>query len=773
MPGSPGIFNLFTGRFTQRPYLQIAGLFFWFFSRLNATLFAPCDGVYGRKCHLNTLRINGAFFIIAVVCTALILAFLQYTQDDVFITYTYSRNIAEGNGFVFNTGEQVQGTTTPLWTLVIALVYLFTQDLLIAGNLLSGAFLLATLPLVYRYVREGVSIYGRIALLALIVASPLFYISLGMETLFYGFLLMLAVVLWQAERRMWAIVAAGLLMWTRADGIVLAGVFGLLLMWDVITQRSRAAMLDLLKAGLIGFVTVAPWFIFALAYFGSLTPNTFAAKVGVNDGFSFITDGWFLLSGHYSNNPLMTLTIPAILFGLYLSLRNKSMRPLALWTVFYAIGYTILDTTEFWYYTPFWMSLLIYLVYGFEQVLRALYRRLSPRASLALNSVVALALIFTVASSIYTALGFRIPPQRTTVYTDFGRWIDASTPEDSTILLADLGIVGYYARRHAVDSFGLIVPEMYQTLPTYAALKYRSDYAVTTHFPPWFDTLDQEHFHTVYRPLFQIHVPEDIEFSPASIYERRMPLETPSTLYQGQPLGLNCTIDLPTDTPLPESIEGEIRTSAGDVIVVQSIPPFNGVYPGARNRTLGDELIREQLTFETGALPIGTYEWMIDCGHGPESGSVEILPLSDAPDVLETPDAQWSDAVSMAALSIANDRPLFAGGMLRLLLQWEGLNNAEVAPFWIGVELMDVQGEKRAEGICLPPEDMPTATQPEAYVTYCEIALPVVIPAADYKLEINRFLVDVWERIPLATETEGDVYPVPVDLPIGIWSPID
>jgi hypothetical protein len=81
----------------------------------------------------------------------LVTVFWEYTQDDVFITYVYSRNIAEGVGFVFNAGEHVQGTTTPLWTLVMSGVYFITHDLLHAGNLLGGVCLVLTCFVIYKF----------------------------------------------------------------------------------------------------------------------------------------------------------------------------------------------------------------------------------------------------------------------------------------------------------------------------------------------------------------------------------------------------------------------------------------------------------------------------------------------------------------------------------------------------------------------------------------------------------------------------------------------
>src|SRR5258708_27407015 len=44
------------------------------------------------------------------------------TIDDAFITFRYSRNIVEGQGFVYNTGSRVLGTTTPVYTLLMAAI---------------------------------------------------------------------------------------------------------------------------------------------------------------------------------------------------------------------------------------------------------------------------------------------------------------------------------------------------------------------------------------------------------------------------------------------------------------------------------------------------------------------------------------------------------------------------------------------------------------------------------------------------------------------------
>ena len=43
-----------------------------------------------------------------------------YTADDSFITFRYARNLADGYGPVFNTGERVEGYTSFGWVIIFA-----------------------------------------------------------------------------------------------------------------------------------------------------------------------------------------------------------------------------------------------------------------------------------------------------------------------------------------------------------------------------------------------------------------------------------------------------------------------------------------------------------------------------------------------------------------------------------------------------------------------------------------------------------------------------
>jgi len=75
--------------------------------------------------------------------------FTSLTLEDALITYRYAQNLAEGNGFVFNIGERVLGTTTPLWALLLGFAgWLFGPDripivsnvFMFAASLCAGLF---------------------------------------------------------------------------------------------------------------------------------------------------------------------------------------------------------------------------------------------------------------------------------------------------------------------------------------------------------------------------------------------------------------------------------------------------------------------------------------------------------------------------------------------------------------------------------------------------------------------------------------------------------
>src|SRR5205085_5147793 len=85
----------------------------------------------------------GAVALALAVWLYILWAFRGQPGDDPYVTYRYAYNLAHGNGFVFNAGERVQSTTTPLFTLILALGGLAGLDIPVFAYWLSGLGLLA------------------------------------------------------------------------------------------------------------------------------------------------------------------------------------------------------------------------------------------------------------------------------------------------------------------------------------------------------------------------------------------------------------------------------------------------------------------------------------------------------------------------------------------------------------------------------------------------------------------------------------------------------
>ena len=80
-------------------------------------------------CHnVRNAILNDPFYIIlpviAVSVRLTIFIIIPYIYEDAYITFRYAENLASGNGFVFNSGEKVLGTTTPLFAMILALLKL-------------------------------------------------------------------------------------------------------------------------------------------------------------------------------------------------------------------------------------------------------------------------------------------------------------------------------------------------------------------------------------------------------------------------------------------------------------------------------------------------------------------------------------------------------------------------------------------------------------------------------------------------------------------------
>jgi hypothetical protein len=199
--------------------------------------------------------------------------------DDAYISYRYARNLAGGEGLVFNPGERVEGYSNLLYVLLLAPACALARDSALLPFAIVVNAVLAVVALVF-FQRRLAARHGQpsaVLAVTLFAAWPALWLwtASGMET---PLVLLLQVALWAEVTREDAahharplIIVIVLLVLARADGFVGAGI-AVAYLAARRDPRYRAA-----GAAVLG--TMAAIVAFRLAYYGHPLPNTYYAKV--------------------------------------------------------------------------------------------------------------------------------------------------------------------------------------------------------------------------------------------------------------------------------------------------------------------------------------------------------------------------------------------------------------------------------------------------------------------------------------------------------------
>jgi hypothetical protein len=150
-----------------------AGLFSWL-----ADIPRPQRWVGQRLAAANLLALTWA----VLVAGALFWLFKDRGFDDSYITYRYAANLARGAGFVYNAGERILSTTTPLYALILATGGLLGVDIPLASTTI-GCVSLALGGLAFWWL--GVVWRARVVGLVGLLLYPIFPLlipTLGGET---------------------------------------------------------------------------------------------------------------------------------------------------------------------------------------------------------------------------------------------------------------------------------------------------------------------------------------------------------------------------------------------------------------------------------------------------------------------------------------------------------------------------------------------------------------------------------------------------------------
>lgn len=207
------------------------------------------------------------------------------TIDDAYITFRYARNLLEGNGPVFNPGQRVLGTTTPLYMGLLAVVSLplggthapFPVIALVL-NALADVLTCLLLIAIGRSLRLPAAGWAASVLWAISPMSVTFAVG-GLETSVY-ILLLVSVFYCRLGGRLYAMsFLAGLAVLCRPDALLLIVPLWVELAFTRLrTSGLRTSLGKILLISLPLLALLAAWSAFAVFYYGAVLPNSILAK---------------------------------------------------------------------------------------------------------------------------------------------------------------------------------------------------------------------------------------------------------------------------------------------------------------------------------------------------------------------------------------------------------------------------------------------------------------------------------------------------------------
>jgi hypothetical protein len=433
------------------------------------------------------LQYVGSLLYLGVATGALYLLYADWAYDDPFIVYRYARNLVSGVGFVYNPGERMLSTTTPLYVLVLAALSPFSKDLPHVSNLV-GAFCLGLGGLLlWDLAHSWKTPLAGWAALALYPSFPLLGVTLGSEMPLYLALCLAALVGYARRRYSLAAVFAALATLTRPDGVLLALILAAHY-WLFVRKPFPW------QAVVWYAVLVLPWVIFASVYFGSPVPVTLAAKqyqgsMAISQRFAA---GFLTTITPFMRWPIFWLEMILAGAGFLLSFWLwKRWMMLWAWMALYFAGYSLLGVSRyFWYYAPLVPGFVAAIGLGVAAIGHSVgsLRRSSPALSVVGNLLAGLVIFL-----LFWGQAQRLWRQsrsidlRYSAFRSVGEWLAENTPLDSSVGILEIGVIGYYAGRPVVDFAGLIQPDVapqllgassYEGAAQWAMQRYRPDFLV-------------------------------------------------------------------------------------------------------------------------------------------------------------------------------------------------------------------------------------------------------------------------------------------------------
>jgi hypothetical protein len=410
--------------------------------------------------------------------------------DDAMTSMQYAKQLALGNGLVFNVGERVEGYTNFAWVVVMAPIYWlssrmgfdFVPAVVRCSMALAATNLIMTYALARRWLGAGHPAVWLAVGLCVVDNSFSVWAILGLEVHLLAFFMLLA--LWAAGctgRFRWLGLGLSLLgaHLTRPDAglfcaVVLASQLG-----DAALDhrrglsRSKATAISTAGAAAVWLAGYGLYFYLRYRYYGQLLPNTFYLKLG--GPIDAWERGLRYLHGFLNERAW----VPLLALGAGLSIRMPLVRALLLYNLLHAL-YVVYVGGDFFAGHRFFVPEIPQLALLCAIAAAALWEVANrPHVTLELRRVevtrdrllgamlvggVCLLIVVFQRGRVLGPLAgeVRLWGDDLSRQTRLFKWLGQQAPPGASIATSLIGHTGFYSSLRVIDMYGVIDPKVAQ-----------------------------------------------------------------------------------------------------------------------------------------------------------------------------------------------------------------------------------------------------------------------------------------------------------------------
>ncbi len=431
---------------------------------------------------------------------------IGFPLDDAWIHQTYARNLAKFGEWAFVHGQRSGGSTSPMWSAILAVGYLarlgpYLWTFLIGWLVLWGLSLVCA-SIFETLCPEG-EVYGVwVGVFVALEWHLAWHAVSGMETLLFALVVTqtLRLLLKPVKNKGDAVMLgalSGVSVWLRPDGLTLLGPVMFVLFSNQVNRHKKWLNMLVVACGFL--VVFLPYLGFNQVISGDWWPTTFYAKQAeyafLREGslvLRFLQQFWTLLIG-----PGLVL-LPAVIYLTVKAVVKKDWPVIGvfMWFMGYLGLYAWRLPVVYQHGRYIAAAIPVFLTLGLAGMYKWVGsdKRGKNRWVIETSWKAALVLV-TLGMWVQGARAYGqdvafIETEMVTV----ARWLANNTSENDLIAVHDIGAMGYYSDRALIDLAGLISPEVIPFMRDEVKLgayldEKGADFLVT--FPGWYPELVQ------------------------------------------------------------------------------------------------------------------------------------------------------------------------------------------------------------------------------------------------------------------------------------------